>query len=354
LDISTEVDGKKLEALTSLQNNVYLTNRGEPHVTVIVPAWNGADTLADCLNSVFSSKHRNIDVIVVDNASTDGTLSLLSESFPNARVIRNRENLGPGGAFKQATSLSTGEYLLWLNQDVILDSDWISQIVRAFQTNPRLAMASSIVVYSEPRDMVWSAGGRLDGFTGLAWDFGKGERVTEVLPLAEPDYVAGCASILRRQALDSIGGVDPNYFLYFEDADLGLRLKAMGYELAILAAPTVLHKGLHQKEDARNPEKKLFFFVRSNVRFVVKNWPFPRLMMSLGACLGFYLLFATIKGPSIYVPSVLKAAAWNIRNIRTTLRERVQNGQRGVPGNRFGSLSSFIYKMARRPELYPY
>jgi GT2 family glycosyltransferase len=202
--------------------------------------------------------------------------------------------------------------------------------------------------------MVWSAGGRLDGFTGLAWDFGKGERVTEVLPLAEPDYVAGCASILRRQALEGIGGVDPDYFLYFEDADLGLRLKAKGYELAILAAPTVLHEGLHPKEGAKNPEKRLFFFVRSNIRFILKNWPVPRLVMALGACLGFYLLFATIKGPSIYVPLVLKAAAWNIRNIKTTLRERVQNGPRGVPGNRFGSLSFFIYKMARRPELFPY
>jgi len=354
LDISTEVDGKKLEPVTSLQNNVYLTNRGEPHVTVIIPAWNGADTLAACLSSVFSSKYQNMDVIVVDNASTDGTLSLLSQSFPNARVIRNRENLGPGGAFKQATSLSAGDYLLWLNQDVVLDPEWISKVVNAFQTNPRLGMASSIVVYSEPRDTVWSAGGCIDGFTGLAWDFGKGEQITAASPLAEPDYVAGCASILSRRALDEIGGVDANYFLYFEDADLGLRLKAAGYELVILAAPWVIHNGLHKKGDSRSSGNKLFFFVRSNFRFVVKNWPFPGLMIALAACLGFYLSFAIVKGPSIYVPPVLRAVSWNIRNMVDTLSERAPNGHRKATEFRLESLFSFVYKMARRPELFPY
>jgi GT2 family glycosyltransferase len=344
----------RLEALTSLQNKAYFANGREPHVTVIIPAWNGADTLVGCLSSVFSSRYQNMDVIVVDNASTDGTLSVLSQSFPNARVIRNLENLGPGGAFKQATSLSAGDYLLWLNQDVVLDPEWIGEVVKAFQANPRLGMASSIVVYSEPRDTVWSAGGCVDGFTGLAWDFRKGEQITTATPLAKPDYVAGCASILSRRALDKIGGVDPNYFLYFEDADLGLRLKAAGYELAIIAAPWVIHNGLRTKGDSRSSGKRLFFFVRSNIRFVVKNWPLPRLVMTLVASIGFYLLFAIVKGPATYVPPVLRAVFWNIRNIEDTLRQRVPDSHRNATEFRLGSLSSFIYKMARRPELLPY
>jgi GT2 family glycosyltransferase len=154
--------------------------------------------------------------------------------------------------------------------------------------------------------------------------------------------------------LDAIGGVDADYFLYFDDADLGLRLKAAGYELAILAAPWVIHNGLHKKGASGSSGNRLFFFVRSNIRFVVKNWAFPGLMMALAACLGFYLLFAVVKGPSSYVPPVLRALFWNIRNVQDTLRQRIPNGNRKATKFRLGSLCSFVYKMARRPELFPY
>jgi GT2 family glycosyltransferase len=154
--------------------------------------------------------------------------------------------------------------------------------------------------------------------------------------------------------LERIGGVDANYFLYFDDADLGLRLKAAGYELAILAAPWVIHDGLHKKVDSRSSGNRLFFFVRSNIRFVIKNWPFPGLMMALAACLGFYLSFAIVRGPSTYVPPVLRAVSWNIRNMEETLMQRVPNCNRKTTEFRLGSLSSFVYKMSRRPELFPY
>ena len=331
-----------------------LASAANPLVSVIIPAWNEASVLPECLESVFASSYRNLDVIVVDNGSTDGTSELLAQRFPQVRVLRNPENIGFGGALNQGTAAAKGEILLWLNADASLEPHWMESMLRSFVQQPRLGMTTSVVTYRDVPNLIWSAGGCIDGLTGLTWDNGKGEDLSTLSLPSDPDYVAACALLVRREAFEEAGGLDPGYFIYFEDADLGLRLKAAGYD-ATVAGEIPIHHGALRRTGLRGVAgKKLFIFARSNLRFILKNWPLSRMPVALLSWLTFYLAVAIAKGPSSYLPSVARAVAWNLRHLEDTKAARRRNSPLRLPRARMKDLYRFLVKMAHHPELFPY
>ncbi len=325
-----------------------------PRVSVIVPAWNDAETLPVCLASVFASTYRNLEVIVVDNDSRDGTQELLASQFPEVRVIRNSENLGFGRAVNQGTEVAAGEFLLWLNADAHLDPRWIETMIHAVAARPEVAMATSVVTYEDERDLVWSAGGWVDGLTGLSWDHGKGEHLEDMLAASEVDYLTGCALLVRRSALSRAGGVDPNYFVYFEDADLGLRLKALGLSSAIVGTIPVRHWALRSTGIRGAAGTKMFLFARSNLRFILKNWTMARLPVAIVSWSAFYSAVAIGKGARAYLPAIVRAAAWNLRHLEQTKAARRGTPPVRLPPLRVGGLVRFLLRMAHHPELFPY
>jgi GT2 family glycosyltransferase len=325
-----------------------------PLVTVVIPAWNNSGTISDCLRSLLSSTYRNIDVIVVDNGSTDRTSEVVREGFPNVKVIRNSSNLGFSGALNSARGESKGDYILWLSSDANVSPRWIEVMVENLQKDSGLGMASSLVVYRGPGNIVWSAGGIIDGLTGLTWDHGKGENAVTSIFRHDIDYVPGCAAMVSRDALARTGGLDDDYFMYFEDAELGLRLKRAGFRIAVLQSLQVQHHALGGSEAGRNPSNKLFLFAKSNIRFVLKNWPFPRVIVAFASCFCFYLGFALVKGPRHYTRAVIQAAAWNLSQFsRTRALGRVKRAQ-PLPSTKTVEFASFIMRMMRHPELFPY
>lgn len=330
-----------------------LEGTSKPLVSVVIPAWNAAEDLSDCIESVFASTYSSVEVIVVDNASTDATPGLLASRFPDVKAIRNQENIGFGGALNQGSRVAAGEYVVWLNSDAVLPPRWIEQLVNLLETDSRLGMATSVVTYREPENIVWSAGGWVDATTGLTWDHGKGEDVGAISIPSNPDYLAACATMIRRKVLETLGGLDASYFIYFEDADLCLRLKTAGYRIAVLDNLAVRHSATSRAGVRKNPASKLFLFARSNLRFILKNWPSPRLPLAIFACLVFYLSFALIKGPRELLPSVLRAITWNVRYLDHTLRARGQGSKIRIR-SRVPGLLQVALKLAQRPELYPY
>lgn len=323
-------------------------------MSVIIPAWNEVEALPSCLGSVLASSYRDFEVIVVDNGSKDGTPELLASRFPQVRMLRNPENLGFGRALDQGSGIATGDLLLWLNADARLDPGWIESMVRALEARPEVGMATSVVTYEDEQDIVWSAGGWVDGLTGLAWDHGKGERIASVPPAADLDYVAACALLVRRVAFERTGGLDPDFFIYFEDADLGLRLKALGLSSVILDVPPIRHGALRRTGLRGAAGNKLFLFSRSNLRFILKDWTLARMPVAVLTWTLFYGAVAVTKGTGRYLPSVLRAAAWNLQHLEETKGSRRENPPIRMPPPRLGGLYRFLVRMAQHPELFPY
>ena len=248
-------------------------------LSVVIVNWNVRDFLRECLNSVQAEIAEEADILVVDNASSDGSVDMLRSEFPEVRVIANAENVGFGAANNQALAESSGRYVLFLNPD----------------TEPRPGAIRRLLAFIDQRPQVGCVGPRLlnpDGsaqpsrraFPGVATAFVestilqryfgglgavrrfyRGQQSDE-----EPqrvDWLVGACLLMRRSALDQVGVFDERFFMYSEEMDLCYRLKQAGYDVWFVPeAEVVHHEGASSRQD-------LF---RQNVNFHESRYRFFR------------------------------------------------------------------------------
>ena len=209
-------------------------------VSVVVVTWQGAHLLGPCLDSLARQTYPH-EVIVVDNASTDGTAAVLA-ARPDVRVIANEENLGFAGGAQQGLDAATGEWVAFLNNDAIAEPDWLATLVIAAQSGPDVAAVTSLLLLagSQP-PRVNNAGVVL-----LPTLYGA-DRAADADPatVAEPADVfgfSGGAALLRRSAALAVGGFPVRFFLYYEDTDLSWRLRLAGWSIRYEPSAVVHHR----------------------------------------------------------------------------------------------------------------
>ena len=147
-------------------NSQSITNDGQaPSVSVIIPNWNGKRHLQVCLESLDRQSYRHFEVILVDNDSTDGSQAFVREHFPEVVLVELEENLGFTGACIAGYEASNGEYIILLNNDTETDPDWLSEIIGAFNRQPRTGIVASKMMLFDRRDFFHTAGDyyRIDG-----------------------------------------------------------------------------------------------------------------------------------------------------------------------------------------------
>lgn len=202
-----------------------------PKVAVIVPNWNGADSLGGCLDSLLAQSLK-AHVIVVDNGSVDGSLELL-EKYDSVEVIRHSENKGYAGGvnpgFKRAMELGC-EYAAPFNNDAVADKDWLKHLVKELEDNPKAGIATCKLLTAD--------GGHIDStgdyYTvwGLPYPRGRGERVIDAYDKQRDIFAAsGGASLYRVSMLEAIGLLDEDFFAYYEDVDLSFRAQLAGWKV---------------------------------------------------------------------------------------------------------------------------
>lgn len=223
-----------------------------PGVSVVVVSHNSERYLERCLEGVAAQGH---EVVVVDNASTDGHLELVRRRFPDVRVVELENNLGFGGASNVGVGVSSGDYVLVLNPDAwplglaierlceaAEASPWAGlvgprllgldgeqeQSVRGFPTLWRLTTEYFFLRWLAPRSRLVNA------FYGAGADPGK---------RGEVDWLVGAAMLVRRQAFDDVGGFDPSFFMYNEEVDLAYRLRRRGWEVLYYPPAEFVHVG---------------------------------------------------------------------------------------------------------------
>ncbi|MFN0166409.1 MAG: glycosyltransferase family 2 protein [Bryobacteraceae bacterium] len=204
-----------------------------PHVSTIIVNWNRRTLLKEALEAVRGQDYPStlVEIVVVDNGSTDGSAEMVSREFPRARLIRNGQNRGFCAANNQGIQAASPEsrYIVLLNNDATPESGWLSALVEVAETHPGAGMvASKIVVYEDPSridkvgHLLYLDGQNRGRGTGQI-DRGQFDQVEEIL---WPD---GCAALYRREMLEEIGGFDEDLFAYGDDADLGFRARVAGW-----------------------------------------------------------------------------------------------------------------------------
>jgi GT2 family glycosyltransferase len=197
-------------------------------VSAIVVNWNRRELLRKCLVSITSQKDVELEVIVVDNGSTDGSAELVEGEFPGVRLIRNQENRGFCAANNQGISAARGEFVALLNNDAEANAGWAAAMLRVAGEKPVGMVACKILVHGDEQKidkvghLIYPDGQNRGRGTGCV-DQGQFDRVEEVL---WPD---GCAALYRKEMLNEIGGFDEDFFAYADDAELGLRARIAGW-----------------------------------------------------------------------------------------------------------------------------
>jgi len=216
--------------------------------------------------------------LVVDNGSTDGSIDAIRERFPGMDVIENGRNLGfaEGNNVGIRAALKGGaDYVLLLNNDTILcERDCLDLLVEYIERKGN-SIVGPLILYSLS-DKIWFAGGKIDWIMGFCRHIGKRSYLSKwkgTKPY-EVDYISGCALLLKKSVIETVGLLDPDYFLYYEDVDLCTRASTLGIKCFIVPQSRIWHK-LSASAGNRGSDRlsavQAYHFGRNGILFARKN-----------------------------------------------------------------------------------
>ena len=214
-----------------------------PRVSVVIPNYNGAAWLPRCLEALAQQEYRDFEVILVDDGSTDESVALVGDRYPEARLVVLDNNTGFASAVNRGIAIARGSYVVLLNNDTVAEPGWLTALVRLADTSPTDvgAIASKMLRMEDP-DRVDDAGDALS-WTGDAEKLGHQQPAGDFVERREVFSVCAGAALYRQFFLEAAGGFDERFFAYLEDVDLGLRGRLLGYRYLFEPAARVLHHG---------------------------------------------------------------------------------------------------------------
>lgn len=243
-----------------------------PLVSVVVVHWN-SPYLPGCLRSCLQAGNQAIEVVVVDNASTDEAMRQAAATFAGQiRIVRTAENLGYTRGANIGLQEARGRYVLLLNNDAEGAPGFIDNLVAAAEADPRIGICCPKILTAKDRRLIESVGHWIypDGISRCR---GRFEEDCGQYDAAEDVLVpSGCAILLRREMLDDIGPLDEDFFSYCDDTDLGLRAHLRGWRCVTAPAAVVYHWG-----SASSP-LKAFLVERNRLWVAIKCFPLPLLL----------------------------------------------------------------------------
>jgi GT2 family glycosyltransferase len=243
-----------------------------PSVSVVIPNWNGAAHLPDCLDSLQSLAypHERLEIIVVDNGSTDESVALVEQRSPRVRVLAHPENLGFAAASNSGAHAAIGDYVAFLNNDMRVDREWARQLVDAVDPSAGYVCVGGVILDWE--------GERIDfvdgwvNFHGFAGQEHFRQPVDERLIEDRRDLLFACGGsmLISRDVFLKLGGFDPGYFAFFEDVDLGWRLWLAGYRVRLAAQSRSFHRH-HGTGSALPSHQRALLYERNALITLLKN-----------------------------------------------------------------------------------
>jgi len=331
-----------------------------PSASIIIVNFNGKEFLRRCLTSLLTTNYPNFEIIIVDNASTDGSVELIEKlfsSYPCIRVIKNSENLGHAEGCNVGAKVAKGKYLVFLDSDTEIKAggclsenneslhvpqNWLSELVRVMEGDESIGVAQAKIVLAKDSRlldytcMAIDALGTWHATYGLKEDEFKNN--FEILAAS-----SGCC-IVRREVFEEVGGFDSDYFIYDDDTDFSLRTRLLGYKVILVPSAVVVHRGGVLR--GINP-RTVYHSAKNRMCTMIKNYELRNLwwrflvlsfLMSM-VSVGFLLLKkfeeakATMKGLSNSITSFRKT--W-VKRLAVQSKRRVRDAElvrKGLIGN---------------------
>jgi len=249
--------------------------------SIIIVSYNSASFLEKCIESIINfQNYLDIEVIVVDNASTDGSVELIKSNFTIVKLIRNDQNFGFAKGNNIGISAAKGEYVLFLNPDTILCQDTLSKMVNFMKNTPDAGALGPKLIY--PNGSLQLS---CRHFYNLRTIFLRRTILGKIFPNSrllryhlmsdwdhnttqEVDWVLGACLMVPRKVFEKVGYFDERYKMYFEDVDLCYRIKKAGYKVYYYPEATVIHN--HQRESTKKFSMKTIWHIQSAIRFFNK------------------------------------------------------------------------------------
>jgi len=248
------------------------------HVAIVLLNWNQKQDTLECLASLREVRYSSRSVIIVDNGSTDCSIPALRESFPEAQVVAEEENLGCAGGRNAGAmqALHNGaDFILFLDNDTVVDPSFLDRMVEVALRNQTIGIVGPAICNHDQRDTVWTAGATVNRTTGTTHPLYHGITYDR-LPTSpfEVDFVAGCALLARREVFNAIGYFDDDYFIYFEETDWCYRAQEAGFTTVVAPAARIWHKE-SRSLGGRNSPAKVYYMTRNQLLFITKRFPAP-------------------------------------------------------------------------------
>lgn len=251
---------------------------------VVIPNWNGKQLLEICLPSIYSQSFKDFTITVVDNGSTDGSVSFLNSTFPEVRVIALSENMGFSAAVNRGIEAGNRDWVLLLNNDIEMDSRCLENLAVEAGREPEIEIfALKMLSYSDRSVLDGAGDGVLRG--GVGYRLGTMEPDSEQYNLKREVFGACAgAGLYRRAIFNQIGLFDENFFAYLEDVDFNLRAARAGYTCCYIPEAIVYHMGSATSGSKIN-ELTVRLTTRNNLYVISKNFSFLTLLRFLPSLL---------------------------------------------------------------------
>jgi len=301
-------------ALAALASPLYSHQHGtRDRVCIAILNYNGQEYLESFLPQVLHSSSNPINIAVIDNASTDGSVDYLKEWHPEVTLIELTTNYGFAEGYNKGLEQLDAEYFVLLNSDVLVTEDWLDPILEEMEADSRIAAAQPKVLSLEDKSHFEHAGASGGYIDHLGYPYCRGRMMdhteedrAQYDTAADIDWATGAAMVIRSDVYRNFLGLDKDYFAHMEEIDLCWRLRRAGYRIRVVPTATIYHLG-GGTLDYVNP-RKIYLNFRNNLATILKNetatkllWLFPARLILDGVAGLKYLLSGNIKATTAII-----------------------------------------------------
>lgn len=220
-------------------------------VSVVIPTYNRKEMLCECIDSVLKSSYKNLEIVVVDNCSSDGTVEAIQKEYTSkpVKVVVLQENLMAAGGRNEGIKVAAGEYILFLDNDNIVYPDMIELLVNEMDKDESIGLVGPLTINVNQGNSIWLASGGYNFFTSRPTALFAGKTVdAQKLERRYVTCYSPNAMMVSRGAVEAVGGFDKSYYAMYEEADFGYRILMAGYKEYIVTDARTSHM-YHVGED---------------------------------------------------------------------------------------------------------
>jgi len=299
-------------------------------VSIVIPHWNNVEVLSECLESISATDFDNFETIVVDNASSDNSVSWVRSNYPNVKLIENDKNYGYAGGCNIGAEAASGDFLIFLNNDTVQEKDWISNLIKTINSDDKIAAVQPKILNYYDRNVFDYAGGSGGHMDIYCFPFARG-RIFSFQENDEGQYnnkekcfwSSGTCFMVRRELFQKAGGFDESFFAHMEEIDMCWRLYAMGFEVWVEPDSVVYHKNALTLP--MYSHKKYYLNHRNSLLMLLGNYSIknifligiPRLILEKIAC-----FYSILMLDWRHFTAILRSLFWIIFHPNVIMKKR--------------------------------